>query len=84
MMRLRRPFPILNPGLRSRRFTKSSLSSKYTPLTWEMFISPNYVKVPVARPTMFKATANGKGVIEVPIPASVRETGTIPDGYSVG
>ena len=49
-----------------------------------MFISPNYVKVAVARPTMFKATANGKGVIEVPIPASVRETGTIPDGYSVG
>ena len=84
MMRLRHFLTILNPNLRFRRFTKFSLSSKSTPLTWEMFISPNHVKVAVARPTMFKATANGKGFIEVPIPASVRETGIIPDGHSVG
>lgn len=49
-----------------------------------MFISPNYVEIAAALPSMFKATANGKGVSEVPIPANVRETGTIPDGYSVG
>jgi len=49
-----------------------------------MFISPNHVKIAVARPTMFNVTANGEGVIEVPIPARVRKTGTIPDGYSVG
>ena len=33
---------------------------------------------------MFKTTADGEVVEEVPVPARVRETGTIPDGYSVG
>jgi hypothetical protein len=49
-----------------------------------MFISPDYVKIAASRPTMYIARADGKGVTEVPIPANVRETGTIPDGYSVG
>jgi hypothetical protein len=49
-----------------------------------MFISPDYVKVAATRPTMFKATENDKGISEVPIPASVTETSTIPEGYSVG
>ena len=54
-----------------------------TLLTWEVFISDDYVKIAVAQSTMFKTTADG-GIKEVPIPASVRETGNIPDGYSVG
>jgi len=55
-----------------------------TSLTREMFISPDYVKVAATQGTMFKVTADGKGISEVPIPANVMETGTIPDGYSVG
>jgi hypothetical protein len=53
-------------------------------LTRETFISSDYVKIAATQSTMFKATADGEGVEEVPIPASVRETGAIPDGYSVG
>jgi len=55
-----------------------------TPLTRETFISSDYVQVAAAQSTMFKATANGEGVEEVSVPASVRETGIIPEGYSVG
>jgi hypothetical protein len=33
---------------------------------------------------MFRTKEDGEGVEEVPVPASVRETGIIPDGYSVG
>ena len=33
---------------------------------------------------MFKATPDGKGISEVPVPTSVKETSTIPEGYSVG
>ncbi|EDR06543.1 uncharacterized protein LACBIDRAFT_328778 [Laccaria bicolor S238N-H82] len=32
---------------------------------------------------MYKITPDGEGVEEVPVPASVRATGTIPDGYTV-
>jgi hypothetical protein len=33
---------------------------------------------------MFKVRADGECVEEVPVPASMRETGTIPDGYTIG
>ena len=72
-----------NSSFRPLRFRNSSSASMPTPLTREVFISDDYVKVAVAQSTMFKATADG-GVEEVPIPASLRETGIIPDGYSVG
>jgi hypothetical protein len=49
-----------------------------------MFISSDHAKIAAARPTMFKASADGEDITEVPVPASVRETGIIPDGYSVG
>ncbi|KIM35506.1 hypothetical protein M413DRAFT_32450 [Hebeloma cylindrosporum] len=54
-----------------------------TPLTRETFISADYIKIAATQSTMFNATENGEGVEEVPAPASVRETGTIPDGFSV-
>ena len=54
-----------------------------TPLTRETFISSDYIKIAATQAAMFKAT-DGEGVEEVPVPSSVRETGTIPDGYSVG
>ena len=46
-------------------------------------MSDDYVKVATAQSTMFKNTADG-GIEEGPVPASVRETGIVPDGYSVG
>lgn len=55
-----------------------------TPLTRETFISSDYLKIAATQATMFKATPDGEGVEEVPVPASVRETGIIPEGYSVG
>ena len=85
MMRLRQPLRTSIPSLRSCwHFTKSYSSSMPTPLTREMFISPNYVKVATSRPTMFKVTAEGTSISQFPIPASVRESSIIPDGYSVG
>lgn len=44
----------------------------------------DYLRIAATQAAMFKATEDGEGVEEVPVPASVRETGTIPDGYSVG
>ena len=85
MMRFRRTLSASIPSLRScRRFAKSSSSSMPTPLTREMFISPNNVKVATSRPTMFDFTEDGECISQVPVPASVRESGIIPDGYSVG
>ena len=55
-----------------------------TPLTRETFISSDYIKIAATQAAMFKYTADREGVEEVPVPSSVRETGTIPDGYSVG
>lgn len=55
-----------------------------TLITRETFISSDHVKVAVANPTMIKLSADGEGIEEVPVPASIRETGTLPDGYSVG
>ena len=76
-----------NPSLRSLRFRKSSSSSIPTPLTRDVFISDDYVKVAAAKSTMFKIIADSEGVEKlqkVPVPASVKETDTIPDGYSIG
>jgi hypothetical protein len=59
-----------------------------TPLTREMFISSDHVKIAAARPTMFKVSGDGEGITQVPVPASVKgsvmETGILLDGYSVG
>jgi hypothetical protein len=37
-------------------------------LTRETFISSDYVKIAATQSTMFKVTADGEGVEEVPIP----------------
>jgi len=59
-------------------------SSMPTPLTRETFMSSDYLRIAATQAAMFKATTDGEGIEEVSVPASVRETGTIPDGYSVG
>ena len=77
-----------NPSLYLRCFTSSPSSRMPTPLTREMFISSDHVKIAAARPTMFKVSEDGTGITQVPVPESVRETvketGILPDGYSVG
>jgi len=55
-----------------------------TPLTREVFISSDYVKIAAAHSGMLKTTGEDEYVEVIPVPASVRETGVIPDGYSVG
>ncbi|KAF8903328.1 hypothetical protein CPB84DRAFT_1774576 [Gymnopilus junonius] len=54
-----------------------------TPITRETFISSDHVKVAAANPTMVKLSADGEGIEDVPVPASIKETGILPDGYSV-
>lgn len=55
-----------------------------TLLTPETFISSDYVKIATTQSAMLMTTEDSEGVEEVPVPATVRETGVIPDGYSVG
>lgn len=78
------PSTASNLSLSYRRFANSSSSSMPTPLTREMLISSDYGRIAAARPTMFELSTDSEGITEVPVPASVRETGIIPDGYSVG
>ena len=54
-----------------------------TRLTGEMFISSDYAKVAVARLTMLQI-GEDDNITEVTVPENVRETGIIPEGYSVG
>ena len=63
---------------------ESSSSIPTSELTRELFISPDHVKIAATQSVMYKITADGEDVQEVPVPASVRATGTIPDGYTVG
>jgi len=56
----------------------------YIPLTRETIITSYYVKIAAAQSIMFKTTSDGEGVEGIPVPESVRETGIIPEGYSVG
>ena len=46
-------------------------------------MSSDYAKVATARPTMVQI-GEDDNITEVPIPENVRETGIIPEGYSVG
>ena len=61
-----------------------SSSSTPTSLTRELFISPDHVKIAATQSVMYKITADGEDVQEAPVPASVRATGILPDGYTVG
>ncbi|KIM40805.1 hypothetical protein M413DRAFT_446177 [Hebeloma cylindrosporum] len=53
-----------------------------TPITRETFISPDHVKIAATHSSMFKIKAEG-GVEEVPVPARVRKTGVLLEGYTV-
>jgi hypothetical protein len=54
------------------------------PLTRSLFVSPDYEKIAISKSTMFVLTKDGQGVEEVPMLASVRETGIVPEGFCVG
>ena len=47
-------------------------------------ISPEIVKVAISKETMFDVGEDGKSIAEVPIPESIKATGVIPEGYTVG
>ena len=54
-------------------------------LTSSMFISPDASeRAATSLPTMFVMSPDGEGVMEVPVPATVAETGKIPEGFCVG
>ncbi|PPR06392.1 hypothetical protein CVT26_004653 [Gymnopilus dilepis] len=67
------------PQAHFRRYLSST--SSFTPLTRETFISPDYVKIATTKSTMF--TTSPEGVVEVPLLDSIKETGNIPQGYSI-
>ena len=52
-------------------------------ITRECFISPDIVKVAISKETMFDIGEDGE-VVEVPMPESIKATGIIPEGYSIG
>ena len=79
------PSITLNPGLSYRRFTKSSSLIMPTPLTREMFIS--IVRLHKGRccsTNMVQIGVEDNNITEVPVPEHVKETGIIPEGYSIG
>lgn len=54
------------------------------PITRELFISEDHVRRALTLPTMTSSGDNGKGIEQVPIPESAKESGVLPEGYSVG
>ncbi|KAF8062493.1 hypothetical protein FPV67DRAFT_274889 [Lyophyllum atratum] len=53
------------------------------PITRSTFIAANYTAIAAAESKMFEFSKDGEGVKEVPVPAVVRATGRIPEGFSV-
>jgi hypothetical protein len=47
-------------------------------------MSPDIVSVAISKGTMFDVGEDGKSIVEVPIPESIKATGIIPEGYTVG
>ena len=47
-------------------------------------MSPDIVRVAISKKTMFDVGKDGKSIVEVPIPDSVKLSGILPEGYSVG
>ena len=47
-------------------------------------MSPDIVKVAISKGTMFDVSKDGESVAQVPIPESIKATGIIPEGYTVG
>ena len=55
-----------------------------TKITRESFISPDIDKVAISKETMFAVGEDGESIVEVPIPESIKTSGIIPEGYTVG
>jgi len=53
-------------------------------ITRETFIADNLTKIVVELPTMFVFGDDGETVKEVPVPASIKATGTLPEGFTIG
>ena len=53
-------------------------------ITRESLISPDIEKVAISKKTMFVLSEDEESVLEVPIPESIKESGIIPEGYTVG
>ena len=53
-------------------------------ITRESLISPDIQKVAISKKTMFVLSEDEESVLEVPIPESIKESGIIPEGYTVG
>lgn len=53
-------------------------------ITRESLISPDIVKVAISKKTMFDIGDDGESIVEVPVPESIKATGIIPEGYTVG
>lgn len=47
-------------------------------------MSPDIIKVAISNKTMFDLGEDGKSIVEVPIPESIKESGILPEGYAVG
>jgi predicted peptidase len=47
-------------------------------------ISPDVVKVAISKNIMFDVSKDGKKIVGIPIPESVKATGILPDGFAVG
>ena len=52
-------------------------------ITRESLISPDIEKVAISKKTMFVLSEDVESVLEVPIPESIKESGIIPEGYTV-
>ena len=66
------------------RRSTSTIPSTSNKITRESLISPDIVKVAISKETMFDISEDGESVVEVPIPESIKATGIIPNGYTVG
>ncbi|KDR76492.1 hypothetical protein GALMADRAFT_225549 [Galerina marginata CBS 339.88] len=52
-------------------------------LTRACLVSADVDKVAISKETMYTVGEDGETIIEVPMPESIKETGTIPEGYAV-
>ena len=55
-----------------------------TKITRESLISPDIDKVAISKKTMFVLDEDEDTISEVPIPESIKASGIIPEGYTVG
>jgi len=75
---------LITPASRSREFARPMSQIIARTITRETFIADNLTKIAVELPTMFVFGDDGETVKEVPVPASIKATGTLPEGFTIG